>query len=301
MKLREAIHWQADAGSRRAVILAGLALTSALAYLHLITGLAYEFHIFFSLPVLCVTWYAGARAGYGVGGLAVLLWLVVDRTLGGDQADFLPLLFNAALRLALTAGEVWLLAQLRYALEREMQLARLDALTGMANRREFYGLGRQSLAQAARQRTPMTAVFIDLDKFKELNDSRGHKTGDALLIRVADEIRRYVRGGDIVGRLGGDEFAMLLPGMDYPAASHYIEELRQHMIAVMDECGWSITFSIGVACYPAPPANLEAVLTKADVLMYEAKRGGGNRAILQTCEGSQAAIDDSIQEGDRDA
>jgi diguanylate cyclase (GGDEF)-like protein len=284
MKLRKAIHWQADAEKRPAVILAGVVLTLALVYLHFITGLAYEFHIFFSLPVLCVTWYAGAGAGYGVGGLAVLLWLVVDRMLGSNQADFFPLLFNAAIRLALTVGEVWLLAQLRYALEREKRLARVDALTGMANRHGFYELGRQSLAQAARQRMPFTAVFIDLDKFKEVNDGHGHETGDALLIRVADEMRRHVRGGDIAGRLGGDEFAMLLPGMDSATAGRYVEELRQRLLAAMDEFGWPVTFSIGIASYPAAPDDLDALLAKADGLMYEAKHGGRDRIVLQTCD-----------------
>jgi diguanylate cyclase (GGDEF)-like protein len=287
MKLREAIHWQADADKRPVVILAGVVLTLALVYLHYITGLAYEFHIFFSLPVLCVTWYAGAGAGYGVGSLAVLLWLVVDRMLGSDQAGFFPLLFNAAIRLALTIGEIWLLAQLRYALEREKRLARVDALTGMANRREFYELGRQSLAQAARQRMPFTAVFIDLDKFKEVNDGHGHETGDALLIRVADEMRRHVRGGDIVGRLGGDEFALLLPGMDGVAAGNYVEKLRQRLLAAMDECGWPVTFSIGIASYPAAPDDLDALLEKADGLMYEAKRRGRDRIVLQTCNAGE--------------
>lgn len=97
--------------------------------------------------------------------------------------------------MALTSGEVWLLAQLRDTLERETRLARMDALTGMANRLEFFGLGRQSLAPAARQGTPFTAVFIDLDKFKEVNDAFGHKTSDALLATADGLMYEAKRGG----------------------------------------------------------------------------------------------------------
>ncbi len=172
---------------------------------------------------------------------------------------------------------------MQHALQRERRLARTDALTGRANRREFSTLGRQSLAQATRQQTPVTIVFIDLDNFKVVNDGRGHKAGDALLMRVADEMRRHVRGGDIVGRLGGDEFAMLMPGMDCASAGRYVEELRQRLLAAMDEADWPVTFSIGVANYPTAPADLDTVLAVADGLMYEAKHGGRDRIVSKTC------------------
>jgi len=93
---------------------------------------------FFILPVLLMTWYVGANAGYGVGYLAVLLWFVADRVLGGDQAGFFRLMFNTAMRLLLTLGGIWLLEKLRRVLERERRLACEDGLTGMANRREFF-------------------------------------------------------------------------------------------------------------------------------------------------------------------
>ena len=201
MTLRDAIHWQPGAGTRPAVILAGIGLTLVLAYLHFIAGLAYEFHIFFSVPVLCVTWYAGAVAGYGIGSLAVLLWLVTDRMLGGDQLAVFPLLFNGASHLALTFGGVWLLAQLRHALQRERRLARTDALTGMV----------------------------------------------------------------------------------CASAGRYVEELRQRLLAAMDEADWPVTFSIGVANYPTAPADLDTVLAVADGLMYEAKHGGRDRIVSKTC------------------
>jgi len=287
MKLREAIIWQPGAGNRRLIILAGVVLTLVIDYLHLVSGLGYEFQVFFSLPVLLVTWYAGARAGYGVAGLAVLLWHIADYRLMGDAADPLLLSFNAAARLAVNFGTVWLLENLRHLLKRETQLAREDPLTGLANRREFAELGRHALAQAARQRIPFTAVFIDLDRFKEVNDRLGHDTGDALLRRVANVLMCQVRGGDIVGRLGGDEFALLLPGMDDSGADCYIQSLRQHLLAAMREANWPVTFSIGVANYRVAPTDLESLLAAADELMYQVKNAERDGILMRTIDAGE--------------
>lgn len=281
MKLHEAIHWRADADKRPAVILAGVVLTSALAYLHFITGLAYEFHIFFSLPVLGVTWYAGAGAGYGVGGLAVLLWLIVNRMLGSDQTGPFPLLFNGAIRLALAVGEVWLLAKVRTLFDRERRLASEDSLTRLPNRRDFHERGRQVLAQAERAGSPITAVSFDLDKFKEVNDTLGHSVGDALLVCVADVLRSHLRRSDIPVRLGGDEFALLLPGMDSAAAHSYVSDLQRQLLAAMGENHWPVTFSIGVACYRKAPIDFDAMIAASDALMYSAKQGGRNRVVSE--------------------
>lgn len=123
-------------------------------------------------------------------------------------------------------------------------------------------------------------MFIDLDKFKQVNDEQGHDAGDALLQRVAEIFRSHIRAGDIVGRLGGDEFALLLPGMGDRAALAYVNDLRQRLLDAMRDKGWPVTFSIGiVSCHRAPDV-LETLLKEADQLMYEAKEAGRDR-ILQ--------------------
>src|SRR5512143_3337205 len=105
--------------------------------------------------------------------------------LESDQAAPIPLLFNTGVRLAIFLSGAWLLAQMRGVLDRESRMAREDALTGLPNRREFYEQGYRALAQAQRQAAPFTGVFIDLDKFKELNDALGHEAGDELLVTIA--------------------------------------------------------------------------------------------------------------------
>jgi len=129
-------------------------------------------------------------------------------------------------------------------------------LTRLPNRREFHDRGRQAFAQAQRQKAPFTAVFIDLDRFKEVNDTLGHETGDRLLKVVADVIRDHVRASDVPGRLGGDEFALLLPNMKTDAVQAYVDKLRRNLLEAM---------------HPR----------QADELMYEVKRSGRDRILLR--------------------
>lgn len=280
MKPGELLLWQPGVLARASIFACFVALAFGVAYLHTLAGLAYEFHLMFIVLVLVTTWFAGTRAGYALALLAVAEWFIADRMLAGELADPFPLLFNSGMRLAIFFGGVWLLGEMRCVLQRESRLAREDALTQLPNRREFHERGRSTFALAQRQSAPFTLVFLDLDKFKTVNDELGHEVGDQLLAKVARVMRSYVRASDIPGRLGGDEFALLLPDMNASAAMPYVEKLRQQLLSAMDEHGWPVTFSIGVASYEVAPHDFDGALAQADALMYEVKNGGRDR-ILQ--------------------
>ena len=277
MNLKALLIWQPGFLFRSGILVSSMLITLLVGYLHKLTGLAYEFHVFFILPVLVVSWYNGKRFGYAVVVLATVVWFIADRSLAGDQPNILPLIFNTAMRLTIFLYGAWLIGEMRRVLLRESHMAREDALTQMPNRREFHDRGQQAFAQAQRQGAPFTAVFIDLDRFKEVNDSMGHGIGDTLLVTVARVIREQVRASDISGRLGGDEFALLLPNMNAQAASSYVEGLRKRLLAAMKEKGWPVTFSIGVASYKVAPQDYDLLIKQADALMYEVKRGGRDR------------------------
>lgn len=289
MKFHATLADPPSAKARLAIWLAAIALLGIVGFLHLRTGLAYEFHLFFIVPIVLVAWFVSIRRAYVIAILAVILWYLADRQLGGETADRLALLFNTVVRLGVFSTIVWLLAQLRSVLTRESQMAREDGLTGLANRRGFMELGQSLLALARRQEAPITAIFIDLDRFKEVNDERGHDAGDQLLQTVAATLRLHLRSSDIAGRLGGDEFALILPGTEAEAASSYAEALRDRLLAAMRDNGWPIvTFSIGVACFHRAPADLASLLKEADTLMYEVKDQGRNR-VLTRCYPAGAA------------
>lgn len=281
MKLKEAIVWQPNGWQRALMMLGGALAITVIAYVHILTGLSYEFHAFFIAPVLTVSWFLGRPYGYVLASMAAFEWFIADLLLGGDIAMHTSLLVNSALRLIVLINGAWLIGEIRLILQRESQLAREDALTQLPNRREFHERGQQAFALAQRQESPFAAVFIDLDRFKEVNDTLGHEVGDRLLKSVATAMREHVRISDIPGRLGGDEFALLLPNMKTDAIRAYVEQLRARLCAAMQTNGWPVTFSIGVASYRVTPNDLDALLRQADDLMYEAKRSGRDRILLR--------------------
>ena len=157
------------------------------------------------------------------------------------------------------------------------QLAHYDALTGLPNRLLFRDRLEQACANAARNGTLVALAFIDLDRFKRVNDSLGHAAGDALLQGVAARLRENVRASDTVSRMGGDEFTLVLGNLDEPAsAAIVLRQIRQNLrqpIAVGEQT-LVATASIGVAVYPRDAASVDELLKCADKALYKAKELG---------------------------
>lgn len=159
-------------------------------------------------------------------------------------------------------------------------LALSDTLTGIYNRRGFLELGRREIERTRRFRHPLSAIWIDIDYFKNINDTYGHSAGDQVLRAVAQRIKKNIRDVDILGRYGGDEFTILLPETDLFTASSVAERLRNCIsdLSVLTEDGRiTITASLGAAKVTAETAGLEALLNRADSAMYNAKQSGRNR------------------------
>lgn len=163
-------------------------------------------------------------------------------------------------------------------LEREIsavQLATLDALTNISNRRGFAALGQHGLHLCLRQKLPASLVFMDLDKFKPINDRFGHAEGDRALTVFAEQMKAACRDSDIFARLGGDEFAILLIGASKECADNMVSRLRQSVEKRNQETrrGYDISFSHGVVEFsPDKHATLDAMLADGDTLMYEIKK-----------------------------
>lgn len=162
-----------------------------------------------------------------------------------------------------------------------VRLATIDDLTGSVNRSRFMELGNQEIERANRYNRPFSLMFVDLDYFKQINDTFGHKAGDLTLIWFADLVRKEIRNTDILGRLGGDEFAVLLPETELDQASLVAERIRATLesqkLPVGETDQVSLTVSIGVASREKTSLTLEDLLKKADAALYHAKRLGRNR------------------------
>ena len=169
--------------------------------------------------------------------------------------------------------------------ERLIHMASHDVLTDLPNRGLFAERLQQALELAMRNATKLALLFIDLDQFKPINDTWGHRVGDLLLRAVAESMKQRLRAADTIGRLGGDEFVVLLTDLAGPdGALRVAEELRQALAQpfVIEGHALSISASIGIALYPDHGANAEDLTRHADAAMYRAKQGGRNRLDLFT-------------------
>ncbi len=158
-----------------------------------------------------------------------------------------------------------------------------DALTGLPNRVLLTDRLRQAVLAIGNTGHRPAVLFVDLDRFKVVNDSLGHSAGDRLLVAMADRIRPVIRPTDTVARLGGDEFVVLVPDCTGPAQALEIAERIRAAVAPpvsLDGNEFYVTTSIGIAIADGLGASPERLLADADVAMYEAKRRGGNRAEL---------------------
>lgn len=160
------------------------------------------------------------------------------------------------------------------------QLAIRDSLTGLYNRREFERLLGEELHRAARYQHPLSLLLIDIDRFKEINDGFGHRTGDQALRMVAASIRDISRKGDVVARYGGDELAVLLPETPIDDAMILAERIRKltssNGLWVGNDKSVDITLSIGVAMTEGQITTSEQLIDAADQAMYVAKTEGRN-------------------------
>jgi diguanylate cyclase (GGDEF)-like protein/PAS domain S-box-containing protein len=161
--------------------------------------------------------------------------------------------------------------------ERIQFLAYSDALTGLPNRRLLQDRLTQALAGARRQKGRVALLFLDLDRFKDINDSLGHPVGDLLLQEVAERLKKFGRAQDTVARLGGDEFLIALTQIkDIPDAAVAAERLMDAMTAEFVIQGHSLiaSCSIGISIFPEHGADCETLIKNADVAMYSAKADG---------------------------
>jgi diguanylate cyclase (GGDEF)-like protein len=165
--------------------------------------------------------------------------------------------------------------------QRLAHLAYHDALTDLPNRALLNDRLQQAVRGAHRSDTPLTLLVMDLDRFKEINDTMGHHAGDRLLQLVASRLRGTLRGTDTVARLGGDEFALILPTTDTDGAILAARKVLQELALpfVVDGRSLTIHASIGIARFPEHGSSAEILLQKADIAMYLAKADGSGVAV----------------------
>lgn len=161
---------------------------------------------------------------------------------------------------------------------RIVQLAHFDALTGLPNQVMLKDRFAHSMSMAQRGNTQMALLFLDLDHFKDVNDTLGHRIGDELLVQLAARLNRLLRDEDTLSRMGGDEFILVLPVASADGAAHVAEKLLETVAEPyhIRQYELVVTPSVGIAMYPADGADFDRLYQCADVAMYRAKKEGRN-------------------------
>jgi diguanylate cyclase (GGDEF)-like protein len=237
--------------------------------------------------------YSSARRLYDFP-LAVIVGLSEDEQMAGARQSRQTYLWRAgagSLLLILVAAALgWLGRQLALARQRVVEeqiahalrvehLAYHDGLTGLPNRSLFSKLLTQSILGARRQERQLAVLFLDLDRFKQINDTLGHEAGDQLLQEVATRLKACLRDSDTVARMGGDEFVILLPE---PQEEKYVATVAQKALTavcrpyVLLGQEFRVTASIGISVYPQDGLDEQTLTKNADIAMYQAKEMGKN-------------------------
>lgn len=214
---------------------------------------------------------------------------------GADDYVIKPFDFRE-LKVRLRAGEriLNLQAELIAARESLRDQATRDSLTRLWNRGALLEILSREVARAQREDTSISVIMADVDTFKTVNDTHGHKAGDAVLVEMARRLQSAMRPYDMVGRYGGEEFVMIVPRCDATFGGYVAERLR-HLVACEPflACGKQlpVTLSLGVAsCRGEMDADGNGLVVAADKALYEAKRSGRNKVVVADREAVAASV-----------
>ncbi|MNH21904.1 putative diguanylate cyclase YdaM [compost metagenome] len=168
-------------------------------------------------------------------------------------------------------------------LEGELQhLATTDVLTQSSNRRHFFDCAQTAFETARLEQTPLSFLLLDIDDFKQINDTYGHQEGDYVLQRIADTGKAVLRRGDLFGRIGGEEFAAVFPGCTPQIAQQIAERLQREIQRLgfsHEQSTFGVTVSQGLTGITETDESLDSLFARADTAMYQAKRRGKNQIV----------------------
>ena len=256
-----------------AVLILGVALVD------FATGQEIRIYPLYFIPVALAAIMLGRLGGILASVSSAFLWLFANLAVDGVysySADWIWL-WNTVIQGAAFCFIAELVFRLHSGHIRESQLARLDKLTGLINSRAFMEQAPMLMDICRREGQPVAMAYIDLDGFKQVNDTRGHQKGDDVLRAAAYAMKSTVRVSDLLARVGGDEFAVMLPNTPEEGAVEVLEKLRAAIETGMRLLDCSVTASIGAAAYSVPPPRLDDAIRAADEVMYAVKSNGKNR------------------------
>ncbi len=262
----------------------GLMMVVIIGICDFLTGTELPFQIFYLLPVLWTAWFCHMNAGLALAFASVGAAHCINLPAREHLSPMRVIYLNDATYLIFYMVAGWMAGRLKGALEQTRALARTDLMTGLLSARAVYDIIQSEIMRLRRYQQPFTAIYIDLDNFKHINDRFGHKAGDEVLKAITQVIREKLRLTDTLGRIGGDEFFILLPETNAAQATLITKRLH-NLIAEKSGDYQNITVSIGVITCIVAPASPDHLIQLAEKQLHLAKQDGRNRihfAVLAT-------------------
>lgn len=256
-------------------------MTLLVGYFDYLTSDHISMMMLYAVPILLASWYYGKTGGIVVAATAAACWFVVNVTTKHNGTSEAVLSWDAFSRFgifALLAYTVSLQVALKEALGREKVRASTDSLTGLLNKEAFRERVEEEINRARRYQHPLSLAFIDLNNFKQVNDTLGHAQGDNILQQVSEAINNTLRKTDIAGRIGGDEFTICLTETGPEHIRYVIEKMLCNLEIMTSQSVCQVTASIGVVTYVEISDAYDTMLGKADKLMYLTKGKRNNQA-----------------------
>ena len=235
------------------------------------TGYEISLTLFYLPPIAIYTWFINARLGAIMAIASALTWLSADFSGGLQYSNPNIFIWNTLIRMGFLTIISYLVSVIRKDFTANQFSARTDFVTGAVNPRYFYELAQVEIDRSQRYERPLTFAYLDLDNFKQINDSLGHSMGDDVLRSVVKGIRQQTRSMDIIARMGGDEFALLLSETGAETAIQTVNRIHQGLMKIMSRNRWQVTFSIGVVTFKKMPKTVDEMVKVADQMMYQVK------------------------------
>jgi diguanylate cyclase (GGDEF)-like protein len=262
-------------------LLLALGILFLLALFDYSTSTEIAFSIFYLIPVMIIGWRSSTRTAILMCLFTTTLREAISLHGGTHFSATWIYLWDPGSRFVFYVTITVLLRRLRISHEELIQLSSTDALTGVMNRRAFIETLEREVFRHRRSQQPLSVAMIDLDHFKQVNDTLGHRGGDEALKLVVEVLRANLRKTDAIGRLGGDEFALLMPETAAEGALIVLRAVRNRLQEAMSRQSLPVTFSVGLVT-GMEESSAEQLLLEADALLYKVKRGGRNN-IRQRC------------------
>lgn len=261
-----------------------LTLLLAIGVLDFATGLEVSVSFFYLIPVSLAAWFGPRGLSYLVASLSALVGQFSNDLAGDIHSHWAITLWNDLFQFFFFLVVAQLLIHLRLSFLRAKKASQQDFLTGLLNRPTLLSRLEGELARAARTGQAIAIGYLDLDRFKQVNDRFGHSEGDRLLYLVSRAVTDVLRRSDLVARVGGDEFIVVLPQCSAESVKVVAQKILAVVSGLSDENGWPVSASLGVVQLDHPKAfeDMEALIARADALMYQAKANGRNSFVLET-------------------